>query len=352
MTDDTRVVPAPTEESLAAGRPPSRLRLVLAIVLVAALAFAAFNLPLPMFYAYEPGPVRDVEKLVTVSGERTYSSEGSLYLTTVSIDLEVTFAEWVSASFNEEIEVVSRESVTGGESFEDVEREQKAQMEQSKQQARDVALSQFARFGKPDGDGAEIVDTIDGSPAQGALRARDVIVAVDGAPIDTTCDAINAIERHDPGDEVEITVERAGESRTVRLATVENPQEPDKPFVGVFMTTANYNYNPGIDVKFKTGNIAGPSAGLMFTLALYDQLTPDDLTHGRQIAGTGTIGCGGEVGPIGGIRQKVAGAEARGAAIFLTPTANVADARVVAQDIEIVPVATFDDALRYLEGLR
>lgn len=351
MKDDTRLL-TPTEEPLAARRPRSRLKLIVWVVVLAILAFAAFNLPLPMFYAYEPGPVRDVEKLVTVSGERTYSSEGSLYLTTVSIDLEVTFAEWVGASFNDEIEVVSRQSVTGGVSFEEVEQQQKAQMEQSKQQARDVALSEFERFGKPDGDGAEIVDTLKGSPAEGTLRAKDVIVAVDGSPIDTTCDAVNAIASHDPGDEVELTIERAGERRTIRLETAEDPAEPGTPLVGVFMTTANYDYNPGIDVRFKTGNIAGPSAGLMFTLALYDQLTPDDLTHGREIAGTGTIGCGGEVGPIGGIRQKVAGAEAQGARIFLTPTANVADARVVAEGIEIVPVATFDDALRYLEGLR
>lgn len=351
MRDDTQVR-TPQDEPVATRRRPLRLKLVIAVALAAVLAFAAFKVPLPMFYAYEPGPVRDVEKLVTVSGERTFSSEGSLYLTTVSIDLEVTFAEWVSALFNEEIEIVSRQSVTGGSSFEDVEQEQTAQMEQSKQQARDVTLSQFARFGSPDGDGAEIVDTVEGSPAVGALQPKDVIVAVDGRTIDTTCDAVNAIDRRGPGDEVELTIERAGDRRRIQITTAENPQDPGTPFVGIFMTTANYNYNPGIDVKFKTGNIAGPSAGLMFTLALYDRLTPDDLTSGKEIAGTGTIGCGGEVGPIGGIQQKVAGAEAQGATIFLTPAANVADARVVAEDIEIVPVVTFDDALGYLEGLR
>jgi PDZ domain-containing protein len=80
-------------------------------------------------------------------------------------------------------------------------------------------------------------------------------------------------------------------------------------------------------------------------------LTPDDLTHGREIAGTGTIQCGGEVGPIGGIQQKVAAAEDEGAAVFLAPADNAAEARAVADDIEIVPIDTFDDALSYFETL-
>jgi PDZ domain-containing protein len=90
----------------------------------------------------------------------------------------------------------------------------------------------------------------------------------------------------------------------------------------------------------------------MFSLGLYDLLTPDDLTSGRRIAGTGTIGCDGGVGPIGGIEQKVAGAEHKGAEIFLAPQANADSAKAVAEDIHVVSVSTFQDALDYLEGLR
>jgi PDZ domain-containing protein len=117
------------------------------------------------------------------------------------------------------------------------------------------------------------------------------------------------------------------------------------------MKTVDFSFEPGIDVDFETGRIAGPSAGLMLSLALYDQLTPKDLTSGRQIAGTGTLGCDGDVGPIGGIRQKVAAARAEGAEIFLTPEGNVEEARSIGDGIEIVPVATFAEALGYLSGL-
>lgn len=335
---------------IAERRPPLRWRPIVATALILGLAFAAFSLPLPIFYAYEPGPVRDVEKLVEVSGRRTYSSEGSLYLTTVSIDLDVTFSEWVSAVFNKKIEIVSRDSVTGGQSFNDLENQQKLEMEQSKQAASEVALGALG-FGKPKGDGAEVVQPIEGSPADGVIQAKDLIVAVDGHKVATTCDASEAIAGHQPGDPIELTLKRAGDTETVEIEAGDNPSQPGSAFVGVFMKTANYSYGPGDDVRFKTGNIAGPSAGLMFTLGLYDQLTPEDLTHGELIAGTGTIGCGGLVGPIGGIQQKVAGAEAEGATIFLAPADNAADARAVAGDITIVPVKTFDDAVTYLEDL-
>jgi Lon-like protease len=113
----------------------------------------------------------------------------------------------------------------------------------------------------------------------------------------------------------------------------------------------NRRFDPGLAVEFATGKIGGPSGGLMMTLALYDQLTPDDITGGRTVAGTGTIACDGGVGAIGGIEQKVAGAEEAGAEIFLAPAANVPAARKVARDIEVVSISTFDEALRYLEGL-
>jgi PDZ domain-containing protein len=161
---------------------------------------------------------------------------------------------------------------------------------------------------------------------------------------------MDAIRSTEPGDELALTIERDSEERSVTVDTVENPNEPGVAFLGVAMEEADYDFDTDIEVRFKTGEIAGPSAGLMFTLALYDQLTPDDLTGGRKIAGTGTIGCDGVVGPIGGIEQKIAGAEQAGAEVFLVPDGNVEAARGIADEIEIVAITDFDEALEYLEG--
>ena len=332
------------------GGSPNSLWRWLAIALVGVfLGWAAYNVPVPVFYAYQPGPARDVEELVVVSGERTYSSDGSLYLTTVSVDINVTLAELVSAGIDPAKAIVSKDEVTGGQSFEDLEKAQLQEMENSKEQARVVALTALD-YPEPTGKGAEIVDVDANAPAGGQLEEGDLITGVNGTDVKTTCDASEFIGDLPPGDEVELTLLRRGQEKTVTLATGANPNDPDKAYVGVLMTNPDgFKYDPGIDVEFKTGEIAGPSAGLMFTLALYDQLTPDDLTSGREIAGTGTIGCGGEVGPIGGIEQKVAGAEAAGAEVFLAPADNYQGALTVADGIEVVEIGNFDDALDYLE---
>jgi Lon-like protease len=333
--------------------PPSRTRsgwrpLVGALLLIL-LVVAAIRVPIPIFFAFEPGPARDVEQLVQVSGERTYSSDGSLFLTTVRVDTQVTAADWVRAVFDPAKRIVSRDEVTRGQSFEEQEKQQLEEMEISKQQAQVVALGTLG-FPPPSGDGAEVVRVDEEAPAGDALQENDVITEVNGETVETTCEASQKIGEIRPGDEVQLTVERDGARETYTLITARNPQDPRKAYVGVLMTDKGFEYDPGLEVEFDTDNIGGPSAGLMFTLALYDQLTPEDLTGGSQIAGTGTIGCGGEVGAIGGIEQKVAGAEAEGAEVFLAPAGNYDAAVAVADDIRVVEVVDFDDALHYLEG--
>jgi len=97
--------------------------------------------------------------------------------------------------------------------------------------------------------------------------------------------------------------------------------------------------------------VGGPSAGLMFTLTVYNLVTPKDLTGGRKIAGTGTIDMDGTVGPIGGVEQKVAAAEAAGAEYFLSPVENYENARAVARHIQVVKIATVEQAVEFLHSL-
>lgn len=330
---------------------PRMWRWIAVLAVLLALAVAAFTIPLPMFYAYLPGPVRDVQQLVEIDGAQSYSSEGNLYMTTVSVDIQVTFAEMVGALFDPNSEVVERDAVTGGQSFEDLEEQQRKEMSDSKQHAEEVALGALG-LATPSGDGALIEAVGKEFPAAGILEEGDVIVEIDGQTVETTCDVGRAIDERQPGDEISVTVRRDGELRTLQIRSGSNPENPGGGFLGIFMSDVNYEFDSGVAVDFKTGDIAGPSAGLMFTLALYDQLTPDDLTEGRAVAGTGTIACDGGIGAIGGVKQKVAGAEAEGAEVFLSPAANFAEARQAAGDgIEVVSVATFAQAVEYLESL-
>jgi PDZ domain-containing protein len=324
---------------------------VVSAVLCVGLLAAAFFVPVPIFFAYLPGPVKDVEKLIKVTDARTYSSEGSLYLTTVSVDTQVTVFDIVGGLFDDERSIVMQEDVTGGETLQQLQKEQRQQIIESKRYAQQVALSALG-LARPHGDGARITGILENSPAVDRLEPGDVIVSVDGQPVETPCDVGHAVDAVEIGDEISIVARRNGKTQEISFRTIANPEDPKSAFLGIAMEPINYRFDPGVKVEFATGEIAGPSAGLMFSLALYDRLTPEDLTAGRRIAGTGTIACDGGVGPIGGIEQKVAGAQNKGAEIFLAPQANFADAKAVADDIEVVPISTFDDAVAYLEGLQ
>lgn len=324
-------------------------RVALAGVAVVAALVGAFSIPIPIIFGYLPGPVRNVEQLVDVRGATTYSSEGGLYLTTVSVDPQVTLVEWIAMAIDPTKAVVSREEVTGGQSLDDLQRQQEQQMTDSKRDAKVVAISALG-LAHPQGDGAFVEGTVPDQPADGVLRKGDVIVSVNDNDTATLCDVGREIGAHDPGEAIAVEVLRDGRKVTITLTAAENPTIPGRAYLGVAMSP-QYEFDPGFRVDFKTGDIAGPSAGLMFALGLYDQLTPDDLTNGRRIAGTGVIGCDGSVQPIGGIEQKVAAAERRGADIFFAPKANADAARAAADDLRVVPVETFDDALTYLESL-
>jgi PDZ domain-containing protein len=323
------------------------LWLAWAIVSLVLLA-ASLYVPIPAFFEFLPGPVSDVEKLVEVENHDTYPSDGTMLLTTVSVDTEVTVAKMVVAMFSDSRQIVLKDQVTGGGSIEDLEEQQKIEMRTSKQQAMVVVLGELG-VAEPKGSGARVAQTISGFPAEGVLEEDDVITAINDQPIRTTCDVQAAIRSTEPGEEMTLVVERGSEPESITVDTVENPNEPGTSFLGVAMEEVDYEFDSDIEVSFKTGDIAGPSAGLMFSLALYDKLGPEDLTGGRTIAGTGTIGCDGEVGPIGGIEQKIAAAEDAGAEVFLAPEANFAAAQGIADDMEVISVTNFDDALAYLE---
>jgi PDZ domain-containing protein len=151
------------------------------------------------------------------------------------------------------------------------------------------------------------------------------------------------IRRAGVGNPVTIRIRAAGETHdvSVRPARVKGISHPVIGVAGV----ENFPFPLAID----SGDIGGPSAGLMWTLGLADLLTPGELTGGKTIAGTGTIDLEGKVGPIGGIAEKVIAAERAGATTFLVPVQDAPDARRVADRIVIAPVATFMDAVRYLQ---
>jgi Lon-like protease len=178
----------------------------------------------------------------------------------------------------------------------------------------------------------------DDSPSKGAFEADDVLVSIDGEPASSSDAVRAAVQRHQPGDSFPVVVRRDGKEQTV---TAKTGEVDGRTVMGVGL---RLDYDLPVDVTLRTGNVGGPSAGLMFSLAIYDALTPGELTGGKNIAGTGTMDDAGTVGPIGGIRQKLVGARRAGADYFLAPADNCDDVvGNVPDGLTVVKVATFDE---------
>ncbi len=194
------------------------------------------------------------------------------------------------------------------------------------------------------------------APADKVLDPGDQILRVDGTPVATVDALVAELADKEPGDTVELEIQRPEAGRqTVQVELIASPDDPDRTIIGFIpFDTASIQLPFQIDID--TGQIGGPSAGLAFTLTLIDELSEGDLTGGSDVAVTGEIGVDGSVGAIGGLAQKVAAVKQVGVHHFLVPTSQgdeqIARAREIAgDDLEIIPVATLDEALAALQDL-
>jgi PDZ domain-containing protein len=184
-------------------------------------------------------------------------------------------------------------------------------------------------------------------PAAKVLETEDVVVAVDGAAVRTPAQLRAAIGRHSPGDDLQLTVRRDGQAKQVTVRTIASPQDPSRTIVGIIVEQDAKIELP-VDVDIDLGHVGGPSAGLPFALEILRQLGRD-VTKGCRIAATGALALDGTVLPIGGVEQKTIGAERADVDYFVVPAGeNAEDARREAEDVEIVPVESFQQALRQL----
>lgn len=198
--------------------------------------------------------------------------------------------------------------------------------------------------------GSRVIAIEPQKPADGKLAPDDVIVALDGKRVRSPEGVYLAMKKHKVGDTVAFTIQRAKQTLVEKIKTVTSGTTPPRPIVGVLLETA-YDIRLPIPVSIDAGNIGGPSAGVAFTLQVYEELNHDVL-HGNKVAATGEIHPDGSIGPIGGIKQKTIGARETGVDAFLVPAGdNARDARRYADGLRIIPVETFPQALRALATL-
>ncbi len=325
---------------------------LLAVPLLVGLWIVAVTRPLP-YVTYEPGLTVDVlddpdgEEIIQISGVKTYRDDGELRMTTVYVtqpQAEVNLFELMGAWISRDDAVYPYRAVYAPEDTQESnEVEGAIEMVSSQDAAIAVALTELDYDVKP---APEVFAVTKDAPADGRLEVRDVIVAVNGTPVTTTAEVGDAVRATPPGEDVTVTVVRDGKERDV---TVTPGERDGAPFIGIDMLPGyRFPFEVSVDIDPAIG---GPSAGLLFSLAIYDTLTPGSMTAGEIVAGTGTIDPDGKVGPIGGIQQKIAAARETGAQLFMVPPDNCDEALDAPHDeMRLVRADTMHDARLAIEA--
>lgn len=355
-----------------------------AFLIVLAVAYAFYFIPVP-YYIYKPGTAEQLKPMVKVENGDP-EEQGTFMLTTVSMGRS-SILSYLLARLSPNTEIRKKEDVLQGSTEAEYSTRQEYVMLDSQSNSIQAAYKQADIPYRIDSRGVLVMQTPKLYPAYGILIPGDKILQVGSRTVQKHQDIVDELKQRKAGDTVEITVLRGKTEKKLEV-TVQDLSQIDKenglnsgagsavgtgPRIGLGISTAELleiaPEQGGKKVAIDAGEIGGPSAGLLFALEIYNQLTPGDLSKSYRIAGTGTIDPSGNVCSIGGIRQKIVAADREKADIFFAPadrkkgecnlTADVPNASDAADQaakihskMKVVPVATLDEAVRYLEGLK
>ena len=323
--------------------------LIIAAVLFIVLFVLLLTMPVP-YVVLSPGPTLNTlgtdaygNTIIKIEGKKPAHTTGHLNLTTVAISgSKVTALQALSAWLQGDQVVVPRAAVyPPGQTEQQTNQQNALDFTFSQDDATAAALCEL---GYPKGFG--VVEVLPDGPAHGILQPGDRFISVAGTPVSSRAELDAVLRAHQPGDKVEVVVNRHGRTIHVVVPLGKSPDTGDA-YLGV--GPDNTCLAP-FTVDLGLGNqIGGPSAGLMFALGIMDKVGTVDLTGGKFIAGTGTIDSKGEVGPIGGIQLKMIAARDKGATIFLAPAGNCNDVRGATPDgLQVVKVSTLHGAVQDL----
>ncbi len=319
-------------------------------------------------FAVVPADAQAVEPLLSIEGPTTYDSDGQVLFVTVR-QPELSMLQWWVGRENPAIAERSYADLYSTETPQQQTSRGQRDMRTAKETAEYVALLRLG-FDAKLTQGEVIIDELvcikasedgrtcaESAPSDELLDPGDKLMKIDGIAVSVVDDLAPILAKHKPGDTIAIEYERDGEPGAGSVTLIASPEEPERTIVGFIPSdTAAVQLPNDVSINIDTESIGGPSAGLAFTLTLIDQLSQGDLIGGQRVAVTGTINIYAEVGPIGGLSSKASAVLQSGTKYFLVPTSqgeeDIARARlVVGDDVEIIPVATLDEALAALDRI-
>ena len=352
---------APSRES----RRRRRLRRTVAagsFILVVALIAAVFLVPVNAVIE-APGPTWNVldngsssdQDVLKVSGTETYPTEGALRMTTVSVSgcpgYPVTTADLIAAWFSADKRIVDRNEVCPqDQSAEQVEETGKAQMTASQDSAVIAALVETGKAGAMHLTVTEVTE----QQTSTEIQAGDVLETITPQGGQTTTLASFSQLRElmttiPEGTRVTLGVRRGDQKASAALTTIAPQEGTTGSLLGLSL---KISVDSPVEATFGLSDVGGPSAGMMFALGVVDEITPGSLTGGKDISGTGTIDMTGQVGPIGGIQQKMAGARESGSTFFLAPASNCNEVKGhEPKGMQVFAVNTLHEAVAATEAI-
>ena len=334
-----------------------RVRILLGIAILACVTLLAAVIPSP-FAIERPGPVVDTLGEVSIEDETmpvisvadvdTFPTTGELNLLTVSIagspEHPVSWLSLLPALVDPSQRIAPRseffpEGVTG----KDREAANTVMMDSSQMQS---AAAAFRELGETVPVELRVAGVSDDGPAEGILRADDIILEIDGAPVADFTALRSAVVAAGADVPVSVRIARDGAEQDVSV-TPRLPEGGTEPMLGAVISST---YELPADVDISLSEIGGPSAGMIFSIGIYDLLTPGGLLDGLTVSGTGTITDEGEVGAIGGLTQKMWAASRAGSDLFVMPVANCVDLPSrIPSGLTVAPVETLAEAISAIE---
>ncbi|SDC48027.1 MULTISPECIES: YlbL family protein [unclassified Candidatus Frackibacter] len=330
-----------------------RLKKIMTIILIIFVVVTLAAIWPTDYYIEAPGIAKELGPLVTVEDGHQDRIKGKFRLTAVSLEpASVLEYYYVSLTKPKGLALTPlKQQLPSGVDPKEYFEMMKEVMKESQLKAKAVALKQAGYDPKITGEGAKIVQVLEKSNAKGKLKKGDIITKIDGEPVELLTEVVSKIRDREVGDWVEVVVKRGEETKEYKIKTKEIEESPGKPSLGVLISSYKRSYEFPVDIEIDSGDIGGPSAGMMFTLEILNHLTEEDLTHGKDVAGTGTIALDGKVGEISGVSQKVLAAEKEGVDIFLAPKNNYQRAKETATQLKVVSVENIEDAINFLNSL-
>ena len=300
------------------------------------------------YYFMSPGPPYQWE--IEYGDIDNYLFEGNLFQLTVRRD-EANALIYAWSLVNESYDLYPREVILpDGVSPKELTEISIQNMRTSENVAIAVALQNLGYEIDTKGDGVSVVGLLDDSPVKDKLKKGDLLNSINNIEIFSATEFIATLRTYSIGETVSIgllrEVDGVKEQMYIETTLIEHVEYKGEPMVGFLATTVNERFDFPFEIDIKTGNVGGPSAGLMMALNVYNNLIPEDITNSMIVAGTGTIEIDGSVGPVGGIKQKIIAAKRAGAELILVPVANFEEAKPLETDkTSIVAVDSFDEAL-------